>query len=366
VTEHFDIQVAHAFKLSMHLKERFTIAYGSYDNVENIVVSLSDDTGTVGWGCAAPDEHVTGETVAGVLDTLRNKLAPALVEAHPAPFRILLGMLREIAPGSPAARAAVDIALYDLWSKHLGHPLVDALGAYRDRIPTSATIGILDSNATLDAARSLMERGFKILKVKCGKDPDEDIKRVRALKKEFGDSVVIRLDANQGYTVEQTIKVDKKLSGLIEMIEQPVDAKDLDGLARLAAELNAPVVADESVLNAADAAAAFEKGVPIVNVKLMKCGGINEALRICDVADMKGKKVMIGCMDEIPISMAAAAHLALAHPAVAYADLDGHLDLDQHIASSGINIEKGMVTVTLNPGLGVEVRKKYLRDSEIA
>lgn len=361
--EHIDIQAVHTFKLSMNLKQGFAAACESCDKVENVIVSIGTESGTVGWGCAAPDTHVTGETVEGVIQTLRGRLAPALIEAPPAPFRKLISFLCEIAPESPAARAAIDIALHDLWCKQLGHPLIDVLGAYRDEIPTSVTIGISDRRTTLEQARAFAEQGFRILKIKCGKDPDEDIERVQAVKKELGAAVTIRIDANQGYNEKQTKKVVEKLAEDIELIEQPIDAKDIDGLAKLASELPIPVVADESVLTAADALEAFRKGIPVVNVKLMKTGGIAEAIRICDIAGMMGGKVMVGCMDEIPISMAAAAHLALSRPAVAYADLDGHIDLDQHVASGGINIEKGMASVTGRPGLGVEVRKKYLRES---
>ncbi|HOO55990.1 MAG TPA: dipeptide epimerase [bacterium] len=357
-----DIQVVHTFKLTIPLKRKYTEAKQDYETVENILVSVNTDLGIVGWGCAAPDEIVTGETIENTYQLIREKIAPGLIECPATHLNKYFQMIEQLSPGAPAARAAIDIAIYDFWSKHLNCSVSDLIGTYRSSIPTSITIGIEDVQTTLDRAKEVVEEGFRIIKLKCGRDPEEDIERVKAIKKELGEQITIRIDANQGYDLKQAKKVIKSLKDDIEFIEQPVDAKDIDSLAKLAAESTLPVMADEAVLNTNDAIEVFNRGIPLINVKLMKSGGLTEARRICDLAYSLGKKVMIGCMDETHISMAAAAHLALSHPAVEYADLDGHLELDQHIVGNGIIIEKGNVYVTKNPGLGVEVRKKLLKD----
>ncbi len=363
MSEPICIQAAHAFKLNIPLKTEFAVAYASYDRVETIVASVGADNGVVGWGSASPDEEVTGETVESTFKALTEKIGPALMEAQSAPPARLLRVVFNAAPEAPAARAAADIAIHDLWSKSIGCSLSSLLGAYRTTIPTSVTIGICDESETLERARAFIDRGFSILKIKCGKNADEDIARVKKLRETIGEKVKLRLDANQGYSLGDARKAAAALAPEnIEFIEQPTAAKDRETLVALASESPIPVMADESALDAKDALELFQAGVPLVNIKLMKCGGVREALRICDIALTLGKKVMIGCMDELPLSMAAAAAVALAHPAVAYADLDGHIDLEQRVAAGGIIIDNGFVSVTERPGLGVEIRKQYLKE----
>jgi L-alanine-DL-glutamate epimerase-like enolase superfamily enzyme len=145
------------------------------------------------------------------------------------------------------------------------------------------------------------------------------------------------------------------LAGQIEFIEQPVDANDRGGLAALASQGVVPVMADEAVLGPDQAQELMDRGLRLLCVKLMKSGGLSPAIRLCDLAGERGARIMIGCMDELPISMAGAAHLALSHPAVAYADLDGHIGMQQKVASGGLEIRGGRVRVGGAPGLGVQV-----------
>jgi L-alanine-DL-glutamate epimerase-like enolase superfamily enzyme len=362
VTDGVNISGLSAHRLSIPLKTGYAIAYASYDTADNVVVSVETRDGFVGWGCAAPDTEVTGETVEDTLGALRDELAPALERAGDSPAEELLRMVEEAAPAAPAARAAVDVALFDLWGHHQGVPVQTLLGGARCEIPTSITIGIMDVDATCESASESVAAGFSILKIKGGRDAEEDIERIRALRRRLGAPVALRLDVNQGYSVRQAVSVMDALAGEIEFIEQPVDADDVDGLAELAARSVLPVMADESVLGPDDAIEILERGIPLLCVKLMKSGGITAAARVCDVARQHGARVMIGCMDELPISMAAAAHLALSHPAVAFADLDGHLDMQQRVATGGLVINNGRVSVTTEPGLGVRVDRHHLEE----
>jgi L-alanine-DL-glutamate epimerase-like enolase superfamily enzyme len=218
---------------------------------------------------------------------------------------------------------------------------------------------------TCAAAAQHLAEGFEILKIKGGRDPEEDIARVCAVRRACGPEVTIRLDANQGYSVDQARAVMGALAEEIELIEQPVDAGDLDGLAALAAEAVVPVMADEPVLGPDQAREVMGHGLRLVCVKLMKSGGLSAAARLCDIAQEHGARVMIGCMDELPISMAGAAHLALSHPAVAYADLDGHIGMVQGVATGGLEIRSGRVSVSTAPGLGVQVDERELEEFRV-
>lgn len=353
------------YKPELPLTESYSVAYESYDRAANILVELRDRNGLSGWGCAAPDEHVTGEGIDDTLASLRDDIIPLLIESGDSPFVKLLEDIAESAPDTPAARAAAEIALYDLSCRQSGIPLSAVTGLYTRSIPTSVTIGICDTIETLRQAAKFIERGFSILKIKGGNDAEHDIERIKALGKEFGGRVALRLDANQGYSLPEATRLIGELEGELEFLEQPVRADDIHSLGRLARQDMLPVMADESVLNARDAMQSASLGVKLINIKLMKCGGIRESLRICDVAWIMGASVMIGCMDELPASMSAAAHVAMAHPAVKFADLDGHLEIDQNFSSGGIAIENGIVSLTGGPGLDVDVKPARISDSKV-
>jgi L-alanine-DL-glutamate epimerase-like enolase superfamily enzyme len=336
------------------LGRRSVIAYESIDRAPQIIVRLSGDDGRIGWGNAAPDYHVTGETAASVQGVIRETLRPLLLGADESRTESLWARMRRTAPGSPSAVAALDIALYDLLGKRAGAPLAFLLGSAREEIATSITLSIARIDETVERARELVVgEGYRALKIKCGLDPEEDIARARAVREAVGPEIALSMDANQGYSVEQTLRVATAVFDLrLAFIEQPVAAGDLEGMREVCARSPIPVMADESVLDARDALAT---PAPLINLKLMKTGGITGALKANAVAEARGVRTMIGCMDESRISMAAAAHLALALENIAWADLDGHLDLVDDPARGGLEIIDGMVGVGPAAGLGVEV-----------
>lgn len=360
MSEAISVGAVRAYRVEIPLETAYDVAYAQIDSVENLVVRVETASGLVGWGCAAPDPFVTGESVGGDLVALRERLAPALLQPGESTVGRLLRRVAEAAPAEPAARAAVDLALHDLWGRQRGLPVRALLGGTSGDIPTSITIGILGVEETCAAAAERCAQGFRILKLKGGRDPEEDVERVRAVRRAHGADLSIRLDANQGYSTRQARAVMAALAGEIEFIEQPVDAGDLDGLAELAADGSVPVMADEPVLGSDQAEEVMRRGLRLLCVKLMKSGGLSEAARVCDLALRRGARVMIGCMDELPIGMAGAAHLALSHPAVGYADLDGHIGMLQRVATGGLEIRNGRVSVAAAPGLGVRVEEREL------
>ena len=339
------------FCRDFRLRNPSIVAYEALEVAPNIIVRVELENGLIGWGNAAPDEHVTGETAGGVERTLRETLKPFLIGQDASRIEAIWPQLCQLAPRQPTAIAAVDIALYDLLGKAADLPLCRLLGNAKLEIETTVTLSIEELPTTLARAKDFQAQGFRALKIKCGLNADEDIERIRQIRHTAGDQMRLTLDANQGYSVAETLRVLAAVESCrIDFIEQPVAANDLDALREVCRRSPIPVMADESVLSAADALATPAR---LVNLKLMKTGGITGALKANAVAETRGIRAMVGCMDESRISMSAAAHFALAMSNVVYADLDGHLDIVDDFAEQGILIEDGLVRTSEAAGLGI-------------
>lgn len=344
------------FKESLELSRPYVIATRRIDAVELFFVRLEGERGVSGLGSASPNPHVTGETPERCEAALSARELDWLVGRD---VRELGGLCREAGDRLarvPAARAAVDMALYDLFSRQLGLPLVEFLGRCHASLPTSITIGIMSTEAALEEADEYLGRGFVCLKVKIGLDLEQDIERVRKLRERVGPAVLIRVDGNQGYSVQETLALGAWLERLdIELIEQPLPADAVDEMRNLPAALRRKIAADESLLDVRDALrlAADPPACGIYNIKIMKCGGITPALSIAAIAATAGCEVMWGCNDESRISIAAALHAAYASPATRYIDLDGSFDLARDVAEGGFEVRDGRLWTTDAPGLGV-------------
>ena len=340
------------------LTRPYTIAYESIDSVENIFVCLQAEDGSLGVGVAAPDAEVTGEDVRYCRQALETHLEPLAVGADIRHFKKILRNIESSMPGRPAARAAFDIALHDLWSKHLGLPLVDLLGRCHRSLPTSITIGIKSIRESLEEAEEYRARGFKILKIKIGRSVDQDVECLSRIRQRVGREIILRVDANQGYTPDEFIKFVGQTDLLnLEFIEQPLPASDLDSMRRLPESVRKMTVADESLLDARDALECLQPPCPfgIFNIKLMKCGGIAAGLQIAEIANLAGIDLMWGCMDESRVGIAAALHAALASPTTRYLDLDGSLDLARDLVEGGFVLKDGELSAPGQPGLGLEM-----------
>jgi L-alanine-DL-glutamate epimerase-like enolase superfamily enzyme len=340
--------------VEMPLRVPYEIAFQRVEVATNIFLRLETAEGLRGYGCAAPDLDITGEDSGAVAAVLRDIALPALRGADPLAMALVMERLEEPLAGFPSAAAAVDMALYDLLGKRANLPLYKLLGGYRSCIMTSVTIGILPLAETVAAAREFMAKGFGCLKLKGGLDPDDDVARTLAVRQAVGPDVELRFDANQGYTEEQALHfVTQVKSADLELLEQPTPGGRLDILGRVTAGADLPIMADESLMNLRDAFR-LARGdlVDMVNVKLMKVGGIGQALLVNAVARAARLDVMVGCMDEAALAIAAGLHYALARPNVAYADLDGHLDLMDDPSHGALRLESGWLYPTKYPGLG--------------
>jgi L-alanine-DL-glutamate epimerase-like enolase superfamily enzyme len=353
------IRSCEATSVDLPLREGYRIAGQTITFVRNVLLRVVADDGLTGHGGAAPANDEGGESdddcLAALLGPLRELALESEVPEDPSP---IAAQALRAAPDHPAARAALDMALWDLTARRAGIPLVRCWGGEARPLPTSVTIGVCGVAETLAAARRWTEQGFHVLKVKIGEDVDLDVERLSRLREELGPEVVLRADANQGYSLREARALLRGTAALgLEMLEQPLSARDLDGLCSLRRESRVPIVADEAAKTVEESARIVErKAAHGINIKLMKCGGPSAARAIHDRAHAAGIGLMLGCNDETRVSIAAAAHLALALPGVLYADLDGHMDLVDDPASGGFQVRDGCLHLAERPGLGVEVQ----------
>lgn len=332
-----------ASPLTLHLKTTFRVAHGASDQRNNVLARL-EQNGLIGYGEAAAVPYY-GDTQES-LTTYLNSLPP--LSEDPC---ALENTLSALPPGPHAAQAAVDIALHDLWGKLLGQPLYRLFGLTPAPLPqTSFTISI-DSPEVM--ARAARESGYPIIKVKLGsEDPESAIAAIRSTT-----NARLRVDANAGWTPQQALDLIPRLAQHnLELIEQPLPAGDVESYRWLRGELKkkgveAAIFADESVKTSADIAK-HAGAIDGVVVKLMKTGGIREALRAIHTARAHGMKIMLSCMVESSVGVTAAAHLA---PLCDYLDLDGPL-LVSNDPFKGIQYEGATLTLPDGPGLGMVPR----------
>ncbi len=340
----------------------YTIAFKTVDDVHNAFVQLILDNGVAGIGAGNPSEYVTGESIEKTLLALNADNLDFLIGRDIREANQLLAECEEKLASTPAALAAIDIAIHDALTTHLGIPLVKFLGQKIQSLPTSITIGIKNVDDTLKEAQEYRQRGFSVLKVKLGRDLEEDIERIVKLREKFGSQFLIRVDANQGYTLDQTKSfydrvVNHKTLAPLELIEQPVPAKASGEIRKLPSIIRAMIAVDESLLSPKDALQLVQPDpvAGIFNIKLMKCGGIKRARLIADIASLSGVHLFWGCNDESVVSITAALHVAFSEAGTRYIDLDGSLDLANDVVSGGFILRDGVMRCSDQPGLGVSL-----------
>ena len=345
-----------AWPVRMRLSEPYKIAYETVQEVTNIFLRIETNRAINGFGCAAPDVHVTGETSESVLQAYNDIIGPSIVGSDPLRPVMLLERLKPLLENRPSSLAATDMALLDIMGKVGNLPLWRLLGGYRDRMKTSVTIGILPAKETMAHAKNWVSLGFSCLKLKGGIHMESDVERVMKVRETVGDKIELRFDANQGFSLEDSITfVQETRKARLELIEQPTPKGEPDLLGRVTSGVSIPVMADESLMTLRDAFRIARRDLAdMVNVKLMKVGGIEEALQINAVARSAGLEVMVGCMDEAALAISAGLHFALARSNVIYADLDGHLGLLGDPSEGTVILRNGTLFPKDMPGLGFE------------
>ncbi len=340
------------------LKTPFKTALRTVEQVEDIVVTVHTDTGHTGYGEAAATAVITGDTHGSIIEAIRHSIRPRLIGRDIVDLNRNVALIQNALERNTSAKAAVEIALYDLWAQLHGAPLYQMLGGGEPVITTDLTISVDHIDKMVADSLAAIERGFSSLKIKVGKDIGLDVERVRAIHAAVEGRALLRLDANQGWSAKQAVHAMHTLEDAgvrLELLEQPVKARDLEGLKYVTERIHTPVMADESVFGPLEVIDLIRmRAADIVNIKLMKTGGISNAVRIADIAELHGVECMIGCMLEGSISVAAAVHLAVAKAAtITRIDLDGPSLCQFDPVEGGVRFNESEISVGDAPGLGI-------------
>ncbi len=330
---------------ALPLKHVFTIARGSTSVRETLIISLS--TGNVtGYGEATSNRyyHATIPELTTAIDSVKPMIEGFEFDD---PAELIEQLLPEIASelrGNSFALCAIDLALHDLWGKLVGQPLWKLWDLDTVLSPISNfTIGIDSVDKMVAKLNEVAD--WPLIKIKLG--TEDDLKIVRELRK--ASQAVFRVDANCGWTVDQTIEYSSELRNLgVEFIEQPLPADDLVGAAKVYEQASLPIIADESCVVESDIDRCHNRFHGI-NIKLVKCGGLAPARRMIDRAGDLGMKLMVGCMTESTVGISAIGQLA---PLLDYVDMDGAALLSEDIAT-GVKIDQGKQIYPKVPGSGV-------------
>ena len=351
-------------RVRVPLKTPFKTALRTVDTVEDLIVSIHTDTGHVGYGEAAATAVITGDTHGSMIEAIGRIIGPRIVGEDIANLNRIVRLVQTALERNTSAKAAVEIALYDLWAQLYEAPLYRMLGGGEPVITTDITISVDHIDKMVADSLSAVDRGFESLKIKVGKDIGLDVERVKAIHAAVEGRALLRLDANQGWTAKQAVHAMHALEDAgvhLELLEQPVRAQDIDGLKYVSDRIKTPVMADESVFGPLEVINLIERrAADIINIKLMKTGGISNAIRIADIAALYGVECMIGCMIETSISVAAAVHLAIAKSdVITKVDLDGPSLCAFDPVDGGVSFNESEISVSDAPGLGIRAIRGY-------
>ena len=344
--------------ISVPLRVPFKTALRSVSSVEDVIVEIHTDTGAVGYGEAPPTGVITGDTTGAIIGAIKDHIAKTIIGRDVDDFEDVIQSVQKCILKNTSAKAAVDMALWDLYGQLYKIPVYKMLGGARKHIITDITISVNSPEEMARDAVDAINRGYDCLKVKVGADPTLDVARLSAVREAVGNNVCIRIDANQAWQPKEAVRILNQMQekGLaIKFVEQPVKAHDLEGLKYVTDCSYVPVLADESVFSPEDALKIMQmRAADLVNIKLMKCGGLYNALKIVSAAEVYGVECMIGCMLEAKISVNAAVELACAKKIITKIDLDGPVLCSEDPIIGGAVFEEQKITVSDAPGLGIQ------------
>lgn len=351
------IQKVELGEVQIPLVTPFKTALRTVDAVNDIVVRITADDGREGFGEAPATAVITGDTKGSIVTAIRDFIAPAIIGMEIEDIDGIMRRMQKAIVKNTSAKAAVDMAVYDLYAKNLNKPLYQVLGGNSDTIETDITISVNDIDEMVRDSLRGVEQGFRILKVKVGKEGLKDVERIAAIREAVGRDIVIRVDANQGWQPKDAVRIirameDKGLN--IDLVEQPVDAHNFEGMKYVTSHVFTPILADESVFSPQDAIKIIQEGAAdLINIKLMKTGGIYEALKICGIAESFGIECMTGCMLESKLAVSAASHLAAAKGVITRHDLDGPALCRIDPYEGGPRFEGAKICMNDTPGIGI-------------
>ncbi len=344
-------------EVSIPLVTPFKTALRTVESVNDIVVKITVDDGQTGFGEAPPTAVITGDTKGSIRCAIEEFIAPSITGMDLDDLDGIMKKLHGCILKNTSAKAAVDMAVYDLYAKSCGKPLYKVLGGNRSEIETDLTISVNPVDEMVQDSLKAVGQGFRILKIKVGKEGLKDIERIRAIREAVGPEISIRVDANQGWNAKQAVRIISAMEDLgiePELVEQPVPAHDFEGMQYVTSNVYTPILADESVFSAEDAIRICqERAADLINIKLMKTGGIYEALKICAIAETYGVECMTGCMLESKIAVSAASHLSAAKHIITRADLDGPSLCRIDPYTGGPVFDGPRIVMNETPGIGI-------------
>lgn len=352
------------YTIQLPLIQPFTVSYANYPSMPSIIVKMTTDDGRIGYGEGVADEHVTGETWESTFHVLKATLAPAVLGEDPMNIERIHDLMDQAVYAVPTAKAALDIACYDLVGKALGVPIYALLGGrYHEKFPVTHVLSMNPPEQMAEEALTKVRQGYQSFKIKVGSDPELDIRRVQAIRQAIGDDVAIRVDANQGWrSSTSALQVIESLRSChIEWIEQPVTADDREALLEVKQRSAIPIMIDEGLHGMNEMREVITKRLADrINIKLMKCGGIYTANKLATIAEMVGIDCQIGSMVESSIASAAGFHVAFSKKIIRSVELTGPLKFRTDIGDLHYDIP--YIRLTSRAGLGITVNEQTLRD----
>ncbi|WDC84679.1 dipeptide epimerase [Caloramator sp. mosi_1] len=300
--------------LEVPLEKNFKTALREVTTLKTFIIELYTDDGSIGYGEAAATPVITGDLEGNIKDAIYNYIFPAIKDMEVEEIENIMSKINKCLIKNTSAKAAVDMAVYDLFAKMCNKPLYVILGGARDNVETDITVSVKHPKEMAEDAKEYVERGFNTLKIKVGIDSELDIKRVKAIRDTVPKDIKIRLDANQGWSPKEAVRTIRRMEDMgldIELIEQPVPYYDIEGLKYVTDNTYIPIMADESLFSLQDAVRLLSnRACDILNIKLMKCGGLYNAQKILSIAEAYGVECMIGSMMESGVGISYAASLA--------------------------------------------------------
>ena len=353
------IEQIETFRVAVPLLKPFKTALRTVTTAESIFVKITCDNGIVGWGEAPPTVVITGDSLSSIESSIHHVIKPFLHKKNLFQYEVIFQGLKTLMVGNPSPKAAVDMAIYDCLSQFCNLPLYQFLGGHKKEMETDFTVSVNGPEEMGEDAVSYIQKGFNVLKVKVGKDDiAADMERIKEIRRRVGKDIKIRLDANQGWTVKDAIRTIRKMEDLdlrIELVEQPVKADDIDGLKQVTDAVDTLIMADESVFTPKQAFQVLKtRSADLINIKLMKAGGIYQAQIINHFAETCGVECMVGSMIETRLGITAAAHFAASKQNITRFDFDAPLMLAKEIVEGGVQYSSRFITMPEAPGLGIK------------
>lgn len=353
---------ADIYRINLPLREPFIISYATYHSMPSVVIKLYTDNGIVGFGESVPDEHVTGDSIHSVYEVLKHYLLPAIIGMDPRNIHLIHEQMNQTLMRNGAAKAAIDIACYDILGKYSDLPIYTLLGGRkRKQASIPKVLSILEPKVLAKQAKEAIQEEYKEIKMKLGTDSHFDIQRVQAVREAVGNGVPMRVDVNQGWeTVQEAKKAMKALEPYqLSWVEQPISAQDVSLFRHVKESTSIPLMADESLVTSQDLRTFIEhRSVDYINIKLMKSGGIYPAYQLATQAELFGIQCQIGSMVESSIASSAGFHVALSHKNIVSTEISGPTKFT--VDPGDLSYALPYVHLSEKPGLGIQVDEEIV------